>query len=91
MNREYALAARALGYRDARIMFRHLLPNVLAPAFVFAMSDFVLDVLAGASLGFFGLGVQPPTPGVGRHDRGGPQLHPHGAMGRLLPRDWPSS
>ena len=61
-NREYALAARALGYRDARIMFRHILPNVLAPAFVFAMSDFVLDVLAGASLGFFGLGVQPPTP-----------------------------
>lgn len=61
-NREYAMAARALGYRDSRIMFRHLLPNAIAPAFVFAMSDFVLDILAGASLGFFGLGVQPPTP-----------------------------
>jgi len=35
---------------------------VVAQAFVFGMSDFVLDVLAGASLGFFGLGVQPPTP-----------------------------
>ena len=61
-NREYVLSARALGYRDARIMFRHILPNVVAPAFVFGMSDFILDILAGASLGFFGLGVPQPTP-----------------------------
>lgn len=60
--REYVLAARSLGYRDARIMFRHILPNVVAPTFVFGMSDFVLDILAGASLGFFGLGVPTPTP-----------------------------
>ena len=60
--RGYILAARSLGYGDMRIMFRHLLPNVTVPAFVFGMSDFVLDILAGASLGFFGLGVQPPTP-----------------------------
>ena len=60
--RGYILAARSLGYGDARIMFRHLLPNVIVPALVFGMSDFVLDILAGASLGFFGLGVQPPTP-----------------------------
>ena len=60
--RGYILAARSLGYGDVRIMFRHLLPNVMVPAFVFGMSDFVLDILAGASLGFFGLGVQPPTP-----------------------------
>ena len=59
--REYVLAARALGYSGPRIMFRHLLPNVVAPAFVFGMSDFVLDILAGAALGFFGLGAQPPT------------------------------
>jgi peptide/nickel transport system permease protein len=58
--REYALAARGFGYGHGRIMFRHVLPNVIAPAFVFAMSDFVLDILVGASLGFFGLGVQPP-------------------------------
>jgi peptide/nickel transport system permease protein len=61
-NREYVLSARALGYRDLRVMFRHILPNVVAPAFVFAMSDFILDILAGASLGFFGLGVPQPTP-----------------------------
>ncbi|HKX19124.1 MAG TPA: ABC transporter permease [bacterium] len=59
--RGYILAAKSLGYSDARIMFRHLLPNVIVPALVFGMSDFVLDILAGASLGFFGLGVQPPT------------------------------
>ncbi len=61
-SREFVLAARALGYRDSRTMFRHILPNVMAPAFVFGMSDFVLDILAGASLGFFGLGVPAPTP-----------------------------
>ncbi|HET7264197.1 MAG TPA: ABC transporter permease [bacterium] len=60
--RGYILAAKSLGYSDLRIMFRHLLPNVIVPALVFGMSDFVLDILAGASLGFFGLGVQPPTP-----------------------------
>lgn len=61
-NREYVMAARQLGYADLRIMFRHILPNVVAPAFVFGMSDFILDILAGASLGFFGLGVPQPTP-----------------------------
>jgi peptide/nickel transport system permease protein len=60
--REYVVSARGLGYSGPRIMFRHLLPNVIAPAIVFSMSDFVLDILAGASLGFFGLGVQPPQP-----------------------------
>jgi peptide/nickel transport system permease protein len=59
--REYILAAKGLGYTNRRIMFRHLLPNVQPQAFVFAMSDFVLDILVGASLGFFGLGAQPPT------------------------------
>jgi peptide/nickel transport system permease protein len=58
--REYVSAAHGLGYRDLRILRRHLLPNVVAPALVFAMSDFILDILVGASLGFFGLGVQPP-------------------------------
>jgi peptide/nickel transport system permease protein len=58
--REYVVAAHGLGYSGPRLMFRHLLPNVVAPAVVFSMSDFVLDIVAGASLGFFGLGVQPP-------------------------------
>jgi peptide/nickel transport system permease protein len=60
--REYVLAARNLGYSNMRIMFRHILPNAISPAIVFAMSDFALDVQLGATLSFFGLGVQPPTP-----------------------------
>ena len=60
--REYVLAARNLGFGHLRIMFRHILPNAIAPAFVFAMSDFALDVQVGATLSFFGLGAQPPMP-----------------------------
>jgi len=59
---EYALAARAIGCGDLRVIARHLLPNVIGPAVVFAMSAVVLNILAGASLSFLGLGVQPPTP-----------------------------
>jgi len=59
---EYTLAARAIGASDARVIVRHLLPNVIGPAVVFAMSAVVLNILAGASLSFLGLGVQPPIP-----------------------------
>jgi peptide/nickel transport system permease protein len=59
---EYVFAARALGYNDFRIMTRHILPNAIAPALIFAMSDVTWCILAGAALGFLGLGVQPPTP-----------------------------
>ncbi len=58
---EYVMAARALGYSNSRIMFRHILPNVITPAIVFAMSDIVLVILSTTSLSFLGLGVQPPT------------------------------
>ncbi len=61
-NLEYVLAAKALGYSDLRIMASHLLPNIINSAIVFAMSDVVLCILAGSSLGFLGLGVQAPTP-----------------------------
>jgi peptide/nickel transport system permease protein len=61
-NREYVLAARGLGYSSPRTMFRHLLPNIFTPGLVYATSDFVLDIVAAATLGFLGLGVQPPQP-----------------------------
>jgi peptide/nickel transport system permease protein len=61
-NQEYVLAAKTLGNPDSRIIGRHILPNVIAPAIVFAMSDAVLNILLGAALSFLGLGVQPPTP-----------------------------
>ena len=64
--REYVLAARAGGLSDARIIVRHLLPNVITQAIVFAMSDIVLDILAIVTLGYLGLGVQPPTADWGK-------------------------
>jgi peptide/nickel transport system permease protein len=59
--REYVLAARAAGLSDRRILFRHLLPNTITQAIVFSMSDVVLDILAIVTLGYLGIGVQPPT------------------------------
>ncbi|MFM7173980.1 MAG: ABC transporter permease [Caldilinea sp.] len=59
---EYVQAARALGFSNLRIMFRHILPNIVTPAIIFAMSDIVLVILSTTSLSFLGLGVQPPTP-----------------------------
>ena len=58
---EYILAARAAGFRDGRIITRHLLPNVVTQAIVYAMSDIVLDILFIVTLGYFGLGIQPPV------------------------------
>jgi peptide/nickel transport system permease protein len=62
---EYALAARASGLPTYRILLRHLVPNVMLQAFVFAMSDVVLSILAIVTLGYLGLGVPPPTPDWG--------------------------
>jgi peptide/nickel transport system permease protein len=62
---EYALAARASGLPTYRILLRHLVPNVMLQAFVFAMSDVVLAILAIVTLGYLGLGVPPPTPDWG--------------------------
>ena len=58
---EYVLAARAAGLSDARIITRHLLPNVITQAIVFSMSDIVLSVLAIVTLSYLGLGIPPPT------------------------------
>jgi peptide/nickel transport system permease protein len=59
---EYVLAARLLGYSHGRIILRHVLPNAITPAMLFAMADVVLTILAVTALSFLGLGVQPPTP-----------------------------
>jgi peptide/nickel transport system permease protein len=62
---DYFLAARAGGLSDLRIIWRHLIPNVIPQAVVYAMSDVLLAILAIVTLGYFGLGVPPPTPDWG--------------------------
>lgn len=57
----YVQAARAAGLSTSRILVRHLTPNVLAQAIVYAMSDIILTILAVVTLGYLGLGVQPPA------------------------------
>ncbi|MBA2598339.1 MAG: ABC transporter permease [Chloroflexota bacterium] len=59
---EYVEAARVIGMSQPRIMFRHILPNVVSAALIFAMADMVLNILVSTSLSFLGLGVQPPNP-----------------------------
>ena len=58
---DYVTSARAIGCSDARIMFKHILPNILAPIIVNATMSVSGAILSLASLGFLGLGVQPPT------------------------------
>jgi peptide/nickel transport system permease protein len=62
---EFVTAAEALGARSPRIIFRHLLPNVLSPVIVMATLGLAGAILAEAALSFLGLGVQPPTPSWG--------------------------
>ncbi len=64
-HQEYVEAARASGARDARIIVRHLLPNVLSPVTVYCTLLVALVVVIASGLSFLGLGVQPPTPSWG--------------------------
>jgi peptide/nickel transport system permease protein len=60
--KDYVQAARVLGYSTPVILLRHIMASTLPVVLVYATTDIVMIVLAGASLGFLGLGVQPPTP-----------------------------
>ena len=62
---DFVQASRALGARDARIMAREILPNVLAPVVVQATFNLSTAIMIEAALSFLGLGVQPPTPSWG--------------------------
>ena len=62
---EYVEAARALGSSHPRIVFRHVLPNTLAPILVIVSSQFATMVLLESGLSFLGMGVQPPNPSWG--------------------------
>ncbi len=62
---EYVDAARSVGAGDLRIVFRHILPNTLAPILVIGSSQFATMVLLESGLSFLGMGVQPPQPSWG--------------------------
>jgi peptide/nickel transport system permease protein len=62
---EYVEAARALGMPTLRILQRHVLPNILTPQIILMTLDLPRLVILEASVGFLGLGIQPPTPTLG--------------------------
>ena len=61
----YIRAAELAGASSARILLRHILPNIAGPLLVVATAEFGLMILFEASLSFLGLGIQPPTPSLG--------------------------
>jgi peptide/nickel transport system permease protein len=58
---DYVLAAQSGGLSSARVILRHVLPNVITQAIVYSMSDIVQDILAIVTLSYLGLGIAPPT------------------------------
>ena len=62
---EYVQAAKALGLSNARIITRHILPNIMGPVLVIAASNFATAIIIEAGLSFLGIGVQPPQPSWG--------------------------
>src|SRR5512147_1553112 len=71
-NADFVLAARSMGFSHSRTILFHVLPNAMVPSAVFVMTDAVLTIVLGSSLGFLGLGVQPPTPEWGAMIAEGP-------------------
>jgi peptide/nickel transport system permease protein len=61
-NKEYVIAAKAIGGNDWRVMRQHLFPNVVTPCIVFAMADMALYIGTLATLSYLGLGIRPPAP-----------------------------
>lgn len=64
--REFVKAARALNLPTSRILLRHFVPNMVAPALVMASYYMAITIIAEAGLSFIGVGVQPPTPSLGQ-------------------------
>lgn len=62
---QYVEAAKALGFSDFRIIFNHILPNILAPIIVISAANFAAAILIESGLSFLGIGAQPPTPSWG--------------------------
>jgi peptide/nickel transport system permease protein len=65
IHRDFVLAARCLGLRPRRVVWQHIVPNMLPPLLVQATATLAFAFSVAASLNFLGLGVQPPTPDLG--------------------------
>jgi len=63
--KEFVEAARALGFKNNRIIIRHILPNTMGPVIVISAANFASAILIEAGLSFLGIGVQPPMPSWG--------------------------
>ena len=63
---EYVDAARSLGFGHTRIIFRHILPNIMGPVIVITAANFAYAILIEAGLSFLGIGAQPPKPSWGQ-------------------------
>jgi peptide/nickel transport system permease protein len=64
-NTQFVEAAQSMGFGTARILMRHILPNVLGPVMVVAASNFATAILIESGLSYLGFGIQPPTPSWG--------------------------
>jgi peptide/nickel transport system permease protein len=62
---QYVEAAKALGFSNFRIIFKHILPNIMAPVIVISAANFAGAILMESGLSFLGIGAQPPTPSWG--------------------------
>jgi peptide/nickel transport system permease protein len=62
---EYVEAGKALAYKPFRIIFKHILPNVIGPVIVISAANFAAAILIEAGLSFLGIGAQPPMPSWG--------------------------
>ena len=62
---QYVTAARALGYKDYRIITKHILPNSMAPVIIISAANFAGAILIESGLSFLGIGAQPPIPSWG--------------------------
>jgi len=85
-NREFVLAARALGARNGRILIREILPNVLPGALAFSLVAVAINIVVEGALSFLGLSIRPPTPTWGGMISEGGQVIAQDALVAL----WPS-
>ena len=82
-SREFVRAAKNMGAGHPRILFKEILPNVIAPLASYLPIVMAALIVAEGSLSFLGLGIPPPTPELGRHDQRGQRRTVHLASSGL--------